>query len=254
MSASQNERLRPGGTTATAAGVAAARARPGELSEVRVVAHSNMLYWWVVWVYGYICAMATHINNVGVPFGGKVIKFHPSAWLGLSFVLLVLFVIVFTNVRARVIHTVLVMAILTLIGVGVNWGYGLERIFNWVPELLVQMNLAFYMVFSTALMLLWFIVIFGIDRFTIWRFSSGQVTEVHRLGQAAGHVYDTRNMLMRRLPGDFFRHKILGLGTGDLMFRPAAPGADPFILENVWKVNEKQKQIERLIVQIGGTG
>jgi hypothetical protein len=127
-----------------------------------------------------------------------------------------------------------------------------------VPELVVEMNLAFYMVFSTALMVLWFIVVFGIDSLTVWRFSSGQVMETHRLGQAAAHVYDTRGMLMRRLPGDFFRHKILGLGivglgTGDLVFRPAAPGAEPFILENVWKVNQKQKSIERLIISSGGT-
>lgn len=252
MASSSNDQLRPAGTTATSAAVAAGRARAGDPGEVLVVAHSNMLYWWIVWVYGYVCAMATQINHVGVEFAGKTIKFYPAAWLGLSFVLLVLFVIVFTNVRARVIHTVLTLAILALIAIGVNSVYGMERIFHWVPELLVQMNLAFYVVFSTALMMLWFIVIFGIDRFTVWRFSSGQVIEAHRLGQSAGHVYDTRGMLMRRLPGDFFRHKILGLGTGDLMFRPAAAGADPFILENVWKVNDKQKRIERLIVSIGG--
>jgi hypothetical protein len=249
--------MKPGGTSATAVGVAAARARSGRLGEVRITAHSNMIYWWVVWAYGYICALATHLNHVGVQLSGKTIKFYPSAWLGLSFLLLVVFVILFTNVRARTVHTFLIAATLALLAIGTEWGYGLNRVFTWVPELVVQMNLAFYMVFSTALMMLWLIVVFGIDAFTVWRFSSGQVVESHRLGQAAGHVYDTRGMLMRRLPGDFFRHKILGLGiiglgTGDLVFRPAAPGAEPFILENVWKVNEKQKSIERLIISSGG--
>jgi hypothetical protein len=250
--------IKPAGTTATAVGVAAARAEQGRLGEVRITAHSNMLYWWVVWAYGYVCAMATHINHVAVPLAGKTIKFYPSAWLGLSFLLLVLFVIVFTNVRARTAHTFLIAATLALIAIATDWAYGLNRLFTWVPELVVEMNLAFYMVFSTALMVLWFIVVFGIDSLTVWRFSSGQVMETHRLGQAAAHVYDTRGMLMRRLPGDFFRHKILGLGivglgTGDLVFRPAAPGAEPFILENVWKVNQKQKSIERLIISSGGT-
>ena len=64
---------------------------------------------------------------------------------------------------------------------------------------------------------------------------------------------------MRRLPDDLFRHKILGLGilglgTGDLVFRPSAPGAEPFILENVWRVNERQREIERLIISSGGAG
>jgi hypothetical protein len=248
--------IRPAGTTPEAIGVAAARAGVGKLTEVRLTAHSNMLYWWVVWAYGYVCALATNINHVGIDLSGKTIKFYPSAWLGLSFLLLVLFVIVFTNVRARVVHTFLAMATLALLAIAADWSYGLNRAFSWVPELVVQMNLAFYMVFSTALMVLWFLVVFGIDQFTVWRFTSGQVVETHRLGQAAGHVYDTRGMLMRRLPDDFFRHKILGLGflglgTGDLVFRPATPGADPFIIENVWKVNEKQKNIERLIIASG---
>lgn len=250
--------VRPAGTSVTAVGVAAARAQAGRLGEVRLTAHSNMLYWWVVWAYGYVCALATHLNHVPVQLSGKTIKFYPSAWLGLSFLLLVLFVIVFTNVRARTLHTFLIAAALALLAIGTNWLYGLDRMFTWLPELVVQMNLAFYMVFSTALMVMWVIVVFGIDAFTVWRFSSGQVVESHRLGHAAGHVYDTRNMLMRRLPGDFFRHKVLGLGifglgTGDLVFRPAAPGAEPFVLENVWRVNEKQKSIERLIISSGGT-
>jgi hypothetical protein len=237
---------------ATAAARERRRSAPGE---VRVIAHSNMLYWWVVWVYGYLCAMAIQLDHVAVPFANKMVKFHPSAWLGLSFVLLVIFVIVFTNVRARVLHTFLILATLALIAVGIEWAYGLSKMFVWIPELVVQMNLAFYVAFSTVLMLVWFIVVFGIDRFTVWRFSSGQVIESHRLGQATGNVYDTRGMLMRRLPGDLFRHKILGLGiiglgTGDLAFRPAA-GADPFVLENVWKVNDKQQRIERLIVSSG---
>src|SRR5688572_12218633 len=49
--------------------------------EVRLVAHSNMLYWWVVWLYGYICALATYVNHVAMPFAGKQIKFFPEAWL-----------------------------------------------------------------------------------------------------------------------------------------------------------------------------
>jgi hypothetical protein len=248
--------LKPGGTTATAVGVAAARQAVGRAGEVRISPHSNMLYWWIVWVYGYICAFAININHVGVQFSGKLIKFHPSAWVGFSFLLLVIFVIVFTNVRARVLHTFLIMATLALIAIGIDWIYGLSRIVGWVPELVVQMNLAFYVVFSTALMVLWFLVLFVIDSSTVWRFTSGQVIETHRLGQAAAHVYDTRGMLMKRMPDDLFRHKILGLGvlgfgTGDLIFKPAAPGAEPFILENVWRVNERQREIERLIISSG---
>lgn len=64
---------------------------------------------------------------------------------------------------------------------------------------------------------------------------------------------------MRRQPDDFFRHKFLGLGflglgTGDLVFRPAAAGSEPFVIENVWRSDDQQKRIERLLIQSGGSG
>jgi hypothetical protein len=64
---------------------------------------------------------------------------------------------------------------------------------------------------------------------------------------------------MRRNPDDFFRHKLLGLGflgigTGDVVFKAAIPGAEPFIIENVWRSNEQQRRIERLLTQSGGSG
>lgn len=227
--------------------------------EVRLVAHSNMLYWWVVWLYGYICALATYVNHVVIPFGGKQIKFFPEAWLGISYAAVVLFVIVFTNVRARVLHTFIIAAVLALSLIAIEWQWGLGSVFSFVPEIRVHMNLAFYMLMSTGLLIIWIIVVFGIDQLTYWRFGGGQVVERHRLGNAAGHVYDTRGMLMRRSPDDFFRHKLLGLGflgigTGDVVFKPAAAGSEPFLIENVWRSNEQQRRIERLLTNSGGSG
>lgn len=169
----------------------AASRHEAALREVRLVAHSNILYWWIVWLYGFVCALGTQINNIVVPFGAKQIKFFPDAWLGISYISLVLFVIVFTNVRARVLHTFIIAAVLALALVGVEWQWGLSSFFKFVPELKVQMNLAFYVVISTGLLIIWLIVVFGIDKLTYWRFAGGQVVETHRLGNAAGNVYDT---------------------------------------------------------------
>lgn len=225
--------------------------------EVRLVAHSNILYWWVVWLYGYICALATYVNHAEVQFAGKQIKFFPEAWLGISYVAVFLFVIVFTNVRARVLHTFIIASIVALALVGMEWQWGLGSVFKFVPELRVHMNLAFYMLVSTGLLAIWIVVVFFIDQLTYWRFAGGQVVESHRLGNATGHVYDTRGMLMRRNPDDLFRHKLLGLGflglgTGDVVFKAAMPGSEPFVIENVWCSNEKQRRVERLLTQSGG--
>ena len=84
-----------------------------------------------------------------------------------------------------------------------------------------------------------------VDHFTWWRFSPGQVIEEHRVGQATGHAYNTEGMVVRRLPDDFFRHRLLGLGTGDFIVSP--PHSETFEIHNVWKANRKQRMIERMV-------
>lgn len=242
-----------------AARVHAQAQRSAAPREVRLVAHSNILYWWIVWLYGYVCALATYINNVSVPFDGKQLKFFPEAWLGMSYVAVILFVIVFTNVRARVLHTFIIASVVALALVGMEWQWGLGSVFKFVPEIKLHMNLAFYMMMSTGLLAIWVVVVFFIDQLTYWRFGGGQVVERHRLGNAAGLVFDTRGMLMRRAPDDLFRHKLLGLGflglgTGDVVFKPASPGSEPFIIENVWRSNQQQRKIEHLLAPSSGTG
>jgi len=73
--------------------------------ELRVYQHSNLLYWWVVWAYGFVCAALTYAQGLGIKelaaSDRKEILFYRSPWLGISFVVLLLFVVVFTNVRVR---------------------------------------------------------------------------------------------------------------------------------------------------------
>ena len=83
-----------------------ARKQHGEL---RIYQHSNLLYWWPIWAYGYLCAVLTYVQGIGVrelaATTDKVVLFHPSPWLGISFIALILFVAVFTNVRARGVYS-----------------------------------------------------------------------------------------------------------------------------------------------------
>jgi hypothetical protein len=217
--------------------------------EVRVYQHSNLLYWWVVWVYGYFCALVTYGWGIGIPelaaSSDKVVLFHPSPWLGVSFIALSLFVVVFTNVRARGVYSF----VLLLVAGGLFWGTmhipGIDKAMGWVSLLRVHLNLAFYLAFSFLLMVIWFFVIVFVDHFSWWRFSPGQVIEEHRVGQATGHAYNTEGMVVRRLPDDLFRHRILGFGTGDFVVKP--PYEESFEIHNVWKANAKQRRMELMI-------
>jgi hypothetical protein len=109
----------------------------------------------------------------------------------------------------------------------------------------VHLNLAFYLTFSTLLLVIWLAVVGVVDHFTWWRFSPSQVTEEHFMGLATGHTYSTEGMAVRRLPNDFFRHVLLGWGTGDFMVRPAHD--DAFEIHNVRKAKVQQVLIEKAL-------
>jgi hypothetical protein len=228
---------------------------------LRIYQHSNLLYWWPLWAYGYFCAALTYLQGTGIkelagPPGAdgieKVILFHRSPWLGISYVGLILFVAVFTNIRARGVYSF----VLLLLGAGLTYLVlkipGIEKALGWASLVRIHLNLAFYMAFSTLLLLIWLFVIVFVDHFTWWRFSPGQVIEEHRIGQATGHAYNTEGMVVRRLSDDFFRHRILGLGilgvglgTGDFMVKP--PYEESFEIHNVWRANRKQRRMEEMI-------
>jgi hypothetical protein len=239
------------GQSAAALGrkVSSAAKKAGDL---RIYQHSNLAYWWVVWVYGFVCAGLTYgwgigIRELAVGTGSaeKGILFHPSPWLGLSFIGLILFVVIFTNVRARGVYSI----VLLLLTAAAIWAVqkipGIQTAYGWVNLLRVHLNLAFYLTFSVLLMMIWFFIIFLVDRFTWWRFSPGQVIEEHRVGQATGHAFNTEGMIIQRLPDDLFRHRVLGFGTGDFVVKPAS--GDTFEIHNVWRANSKQRQLEDMI-------
>lgn len=216
---------------------------------VRIYQHSNLLYWWPIWTWGYVCAAWTYLEGIGVPqlaaAEKKVVLFHPSPWIGISFIAVILFVAVFTNVRLRGVHSF----VLILVVGGLYWLVahipGIEHALGWLALLRVHLNLAFYLTFSTLLLAIWLIIVGVADHFTWWRFSPSQVTEEHFMGLATGHTYNSEGMAVRRLPNDFFRHILLGWGTGDFMVRPAHD--DAFEIHNVRNARRQQVLIEKAI-------
>jgi hypothetical protein len=227
-----------------------------ELGELRVYQHSNLIYWWPVWAYGYFCAGYTYFDGIAVKqlaaTEEKAILFHKAPWLGVSFLALVLFVIIFTNVRARGVYSFVLLLVSAALVYGASRIPGIGVAMNWAALLRVHLNLGFYLAFSSALTLVWLFVVVFVDHFTWWRFSPGQVIEEHRIGQATGHAYNTEGMVVRRLPDDLFRHRILGLGftgggrgMGDFIVKP--PNDESFEIINVWRANGKQRRMEDMI-------
>jgi len=215
-----------GGASIPSDGPVAPRPRRHEM-ELRIYQHSNLFYWWILWAYGYVCAAFTYFQGAQIHLSDtrKTLLFHPSPWLGISFMGLVLFVAVFTNVRARGIYSFMLIVSAMMLLLALSHIPGVSRALDLVQLLRVHLNLAFYLIFSILLMFIWLLVIIFVDRFVWWRFSPGQVVEEHKVGHATGQTYNTEGMVIGRLPDEFFRHRVLGLGvlgygTGDFIVKP----------------------------------
>ena len=62
------------------------------------------------------------------------------------------------------------------------------------------------------------------------------------------NVYDTLGMTVKKLPDDLMLHKVLGLGTGDIVLSTTGATERQILIENVASVRKVLPHIERLIV------
>ncbi|MDX2204552.1 MAG: hypothetical protein NW223_17505 [Hyphomicrobiaceae bacterium] len=221
---------------------------------IKVYQRTNLIYWWPVWMWGYVCAALTFLQGMGisefVTASGRPVLFHPASWVGWSFILVLLGVVYVTNVRARGIYSFVLIGAIALLALLLPYAPGVGTLGDGLSLLRIHLNLAFYVLFSSLVLILWLASLVVIDRLTWVKFTPGQVVEEHLLGQAVAHVYSSEGLVVRRLPDDFFRHKLLGLrwlgwGTGDFLIRPTH--GESLELHNVWNANAKQIVIERLI-------
>jgi hypothetical protein len=249
----------PGGETFMSAAVneqkPPAPAPAGQGEHVIVYQHSDLIYWWVVWAYGFVCALLTWLSGKSVPISddGRQVLIYPGAWLGISFVALVLFVLVFTNARARGMKSLVLFLLLTVAGLAIEFLHGWNKLLGYFPLLLVHMNLAFYLLFSGLLLIAWLVVVRGSDHFTYWEFGPNSIAMKHRFSEGA-ESFTSPQVQTSRQSDDIFVHRLLGLwflgfGTGDIeiRFSTAGGGQKVYFLKNVWRAAHTEKEINRLV-------
>lgn len=172
--------------------------------------------------------------------------FHPSASLGIIYITILLLVIIFTNTKMRGIYSVVLMLVLAFFAVLFAWLGWWDDIADFIPHMSVHMNMGFYLFFSTALLILWMAMFFVFDRLTFWRVRPGQLTEERMIG-GGEQSYDVRGMLFEQHGDDFFRHRILGVGAGDLCLRTTGAKAATINIPNVMFAESKVRRIQKLI-------
>lgn len=209
--------------------------------EIIIYGHSTLFFWWPAWAIGFVIAVlnAGQEKFLASPLGEK-----PSSALGLTYISVILLLIVFTNVRLRGINSVVALLALGFIAVVLAWFGWWDKIAELIPYLSVHMNTGFYIVFSTALLFVWLLMVFVFDRLTYWRIRPGQMTEEHLIGGGA-ESFDTNGLRFQKLSSDLFR-STLGFGASDLRATGSARSAG-IEISNVIFVDRKVHAIERLI-------
>jgi hypothetical protein len=186
------------------------------------------------------------------PSGIKDVKVYPDPWLGISFLCVLFFVLFFSNVRIRLVHSAVGILLLALISITLYKVLDVSKIIDVARLLHVYMNQAFYGMVGIISFIIWLLVVLVLDKITYWEFTPGRMWERHLFGQDEGKGFDTPDMPVKHQPIDLFRHKILGLaflglGTGDFICTPKGREAGPIVFENVWRLGRKLPHVERLV-------
>jgi hypothetical protein len=215
--------------------------------EIVLISHSNLLYWWPAWVLGYLMAFVSFVEgeSVAVP-PNAVLYVHPSNNPGLLFIAGIILLVIFTNARLRGIYSIVTLVSIAFVAVLMAWMGWWDAVFHVVPTLSARANMGFYLVFATAMLVVWAAAVFLLDRLTYWRVRPGQLVEERLVGGGAVS-HDTNGMRFQKREQDYFRHIVLGLGAGDLVLSGGGLRDETIVIPNVVFVSRKVHAIERMI-------
>jgi len=216
------------------------------LPELKLYSHSMLIYWWPVWLVGYLFALLTYLQGETITVGGRQMLMHPSKNLGVFYTVVFTLVILMTHVTLRGLMSVVVIVFAMFVTVLFAWLGWWDYILEWLPYLDIRMNMGFYVFFSTALFIVWALAFWIFDRMTYWRIRPGQMT-FERVVGGGERSYDTRGLVFEKHPVDFFRHQILGLGSGDLRIMTSGARREEIYIPNVLFVDRMVAQIQKLI-------
>jgi hypothetical protein len=254
-------------------------ATPGE---VKVFQHSRIFYWWPVWFFGFVFAGLSYFGGwqlAHVPEGTKIEerdgRFHvvmpeqakmPTRYnaqtqsqeliqpiahvskyrgLGTLYCALLLLVVIFTTMTFRGImslYLTIVFFFLCVIFYLAGWW---DVIFDRIGQLAVFISAGGYMIIAVVMFVLWIVNLVLLDKQTYMVFTPGQVRV--RLEFGGGEtIYSAKGVSLHKLRGDFFRHWVLGLGSGDIEVH-VQNVPRPLELHNVLNANQAIRAIERTV-------
>lgn len=174
------------------------------------------------------------------------IRISNKEWMGPFFTMILLMVIFITNVPLRgtlsIIAIMTVMVVVLLISLAGWWGAIMDKL----VFLRIYQNMGGYLTLSLVLLAGWCMAIFVVDRRTFIVFTKGSIRVREEIG-GKEKTYDTTGMSITKLRDDWFRHVVLGLGTGDLVVQTFGAEKHEIRMPNIWKIDSYLPIIENMM-------
>ena len=267
---------------------APAHPRPGA-QEIKIVAHSTLLYWWPVWFFGFVFALWTFADDYRLaiigheskvqtekgPDGREItwiqvhgdtnrlmadaeqlkdgkneyslkLRVSPRTFMGPLYFTILFLVVLITNIPLRglwsLVTVILIAMVALLLSVLEKW----DILLRAAGDLHIFMNMAGYLAISTGLFIAWIVAVLIFDRRTYIIFTPSQIKVCEEIG-GREKVFDTTNMTLEKRRDDWFRHLILGFGTGDLTVKTSGSERHEIVLPNVAFIAFKIDAITQLL-------
>jgi hypothetical protein len=168
---------------------------------------------------------------------------------GVIFFTVLLVVIFITNVPLRGMWSIVIIISAVAISLILHLAGLWEGIISRLSLLDVRINMGGYLMVSLVLFIIWLLTLLFFDRQIYMVFTPRQLTVNTEIG-GGQKVYDTTGMTLEKQRSDVFRHRILGLGSGDLIVKTSGAQAHQFDLPNVLFITKKVQLIEELLKRV----
>jgi hypothetical protein len=175
-------------------------------------------------------------------------RVSPRSWMGPTFIILLLLVIVITSVPLRGLWSLVALIGIVVLVLLISLFHQWDAILDAFIGLHVFINLAGYLLLSTVLCIAWAVSTFVFDRRSYIVFTPGQIRVCEEIGSRE-RTYDTTGMTIEKHRDDWFRHIFLGFGSGDLSVRTAGADRNEILMPNVALIGFKIDPIQQLIRQ-----
>jgi hypothetical protein len=221
-------------------------ARPGandEVNHIIVYGHSNLFYWWPVWLICFVLAGVTYAGGAEPGLPGEVVKGNTP---GAVFVVTLLAVALSSTVILRGMLSILAAVVVLTLAVTFAWFGWWEAIFGYLGGLDIRINTAGYLCIGVPLFLAWLVVLLVYDRQHYVVFGRGQIRYVQEVGDSE-MVIPSGGARVEKRRSDGFRHWILGLGAGDLVIQVGGQNGATIEMNNVLWIARKMIVIDRML-------